>query len=336
MKKLFLNIVLLLCVKVLFAQQLPHYTQYVLNNYILNPAVSGIENYIDVKLSARDQWVGLKGAPKTMYLSVHGPIGKKDFKTTATSFNMDGENPRGKAYWETYTASQPHHGVGLVMMNDKTGNFNRVSVSASYAYHLGLTPRTNLSAGFSAGFYNISRAHDKSYYDDGINSDPAEANPDLLGIKPDMTAGVWLYSADYFAGVSIQQVIPNKNSLQENSSPGAKLLPHFFFTAGYRVYINEDLNAVPSLMVKYVNSSSQVEGNFKMQYRDVFWLGASYRHQDGFAAMTGVNISNTFNIGYAYDFTTSALKTASRGTHEIMLGFLVGNKYGDWCPRKLW
>jgi hypothetical protein len=51
------------------AQQKPHYTQYVLNQYIINPAISGIENYTDVKISARDQWVGLAGAPKTSYLT---------------------------------------------------------------------------------------------------------------------------------------------------------------------------------------------------------------------------------------------------------------------------
>ena len=56
------------------AQQKPHYTQYVLNQYIINPAISGIENYVDVKLSARDQWVGLSGAPKTAYLTIHAPL----------------------------------------------------------------------------------------------------------------------------------------------------------------------------------------------------------------------------------------------------------------------
>ena len=37
-----------------FSQQKPQYTQYVLNQYIINPAIGGIENYVDVKLSARD------------------------------------------------------------------------------------------------------------------------------------------------------------------------------------------------------------------------------------------------------------------------------------------
>jgi hypothetical protein len=31
------------------AQQRPHYTQYILNNFIVNPALAGIENYTDIK-----------------------------------------------------------------------------------------------------------------------------------------------------------------------------------------------------------------------------------------------------------------------------------------------
>src|SRR6266487_658276 len=100
-----------------FAQQRPHYTQYILNNYILNPALSGIENYTDLKISARDQWVGFNGAPRTVYLTIHGPLGKKDYKTSPTSFNIPGENPRGNSYWESYTASENHHGIGLTVLN---------------------------------------------------------------------------------------------------------------------------------------------------------------------------------------------------------------------------
>jgi len=61
-----------------WGQQRPHYTQYILNNYILNPALSGIENYVDVKFSVRDQWVGLSGAPKTTYFFLFKvPLEKK-------------------------------------------------------------------------------------------------------------------------------------------------------------------------------------------------------------------------------------------------------------------
>jgi len=321
-------------------QQRPHYTQYVLNNFILNPALAGIENYADLKVSTRDQWVGLNGAPRTSYLTLHMPIGKKDYKSSATGFSTPGENPRGARYWESYEASEPHHGIGVVVLNDRTGNINRFTANFAYAYHIGLSPRLNLSAGVAAG---VSR----------LGFDRAKATPEVAGdvalgdintilnrIRPDLNAGLWLYSSDFFIGVSAQQVIPQKFVVADDArfSQG-KLIPHLFGTAGYRFLLSDDINAIPSLMVKYVAGAPlplQYDLNAKLQYRDLLWLGGGYRIRDGYSAMLGLNVGNTFNVSYAYDFTTTQLKTASRGTHEIMIGFLLGNRYGDTCPRNIW
>jgi len=65
-------------------------------------------------------------------------------------------------------------------------------------------------------------------------------------------------------------------------------------------------------------------------------LGGSYRQFDGYAAMLGVNVANTFNVGYSYDFTKTDINTYIRGTHELVFGFLIGNRYGDTCPRNVW
>src|SRR5689334_13844249 len=147
MKKILTAVVLICGGLIATAQQRPHYTQYVINPYIINPAITGIENYTDLKLAVRDQWVGLSGAPKTTYLTIHAPIGKgDDYATSATSFDVPGQNPRGEAYWRSYTAAEPHHGVGLSVINDETGSFNFFSATMSYAYHLGLNATTNLSA----------------------------------------------------------------------------------------------------------------------------------------------------------------------------------------------
>lgn len=345
MKKRFLTLVCLCSCVIAIAQQRPQYTQYILNNYILNPALSGIENYTDVKISARDQWVGLTGAPQTAYLTIQGPIGKKDYRTNATSYDVPGENPRGKAYWESYTAAEPHHGIGLIIVNDRTGSFNRFSAAATYAYHIGINPTTNLAGGFSAGITEVSIDKSKNDFGGGDPSDPATGSAisgELNKIRPDIAAGLWLYSRDYFVGLSVQQVVPQKLEFVDDAAilEKGRLIPHTFITAGYRFLLNDDINAIPSLMFKYIQGSSthdfQVETNLKLQYQDLFWVGGSYRYQDGFAAMVGVNVANTFNVGYAYDFTETALKTVSKGTHEIVLGFLLGNKYSDKCPRCNW
>ncbi len=322
------------------AQQEPHYTQYIINQYIINPALTGIENYTDVKLSHRHQWVGLQDAPVTTYLTISKPIGKKDDRTTATSFEMPGENPRGRNYWQDYEAAKPHSGVGLKIINDRTGLLNRFAGYLSYAYHIGISAKTSLAAGFEAGVRNISLDRSKLDFGTANPVDPAVYNSgEINQLKPDFGAGLYLYSAEYFVGLSAQQIISQKVYFSDLrlKTDDSKLIPHIFATAGYRFFLNDDFSALPSVMVKFIQPLPvQFDLNMKVQYHDLLWAGASYRLKDGIAAMVGLNVSNTFNIGYSYDYTTSRLNTVSKGTHEIVLGFLLGNKYGDLCPRNVW
>lgn len=340
MKKL---LILGSCVLIAFtarAQQKPHYTQYILNQYIVNPALTGIENYTDIKLSHRHQWTGIQDAPVTSYLTIHGPIGKKDYRTTATSFEVPGENPRGKQYWQDYTSAEPHHGVGLQVINDVTGPLSNFSAYGTYAYHIGLTPRTSLSGGFGAGISRISLDAEKLDFGSTV-VDPAvyAQNGVLNKTRFDMMAGLYLYSPDYFIGLSAQQIVPSKIDFSNNAirPKEGKSVPHIFATAGYRFLVGYDFNLIPSIMVKYINPMpTQIEANVKLQYQDFLWVGAGYRYKDGFNGMLGVNISNTVNVGYAYDYTTSRLNNFSKGTHEIILGFLLNNRYDDSCPRNVW
>lgn len=339
MKKIILTGLCMLFLAATWAQQKPHYTQYILNQYIINPALTGIENYIDVKASHRHQWVGLQDAPITTYITMHGAIGKKDYRTSPTSFRVPGENPRGTAYWEDYTAAEPHHGIGLQMINDRTGPLSRFAAYATYAYHIGISARTSLAAGFGAGLTNLSLNTSKLDFI-YVPVDPAVANSGIINtIKPDFNAGLYLYSADYFVGLSAMQIIPQKIAFSDYAvkTTDGKFVPHLFATAGYRLLLNEDFNLIPSVMVKYINPlPTQIDFNAKLQYQDVAWVGASYRNGEGFAGMVGVNISNSLNIGYSYDYTTSRLNTVSKGTHEILIGFMIGNKYADWCPKNVW
>jgi type IX secretion system PorP/SprF family membrane protein len=321
------------------AQQRPHYSQYVLNNYIINPAISGIENYTDLELSIRNQWVGIPGAPTTFYLTVHGPIGKKDFKATPTSFDMKGENPRGQQYWQDYTASPPHHGVGLQVINYKTGYINRFTVMGSYAYHTPLSERASLAAGFAAGLSgtDIDRARIElaNPIDPAIGAGSTAVNR----IHPELSAGLWLYTPSYFVGLSAQQIIPVRTGLVNNGYDHSTTVPHLFATAGYRWFLNEDISSLPSVMLRYVASMPlYVHVNWKLQYRDLVWVGAGLRLHEGYTAMAGINISQTFHVSYSYDFNNAnyLLQSMQKGTHEIVLGFLINNTYGDWCPRNIW
>src|SRR5690606_14330358 len=59
-----------------FSQQDPHYTQYMYNQSILNPAYAGINEYMSTGLLYRTQWQGIEGAPKTATAFLHTPVAK--------------------------------------------------------------------------------------------------------------------------------------------------------------------------------------------------------------------------------------------------------------------
>ena len=158
-----------------FAQQPSHYSQYVFNNYILNPAAGGVGNYIDIKAGYRNQWIGFGAAPQTYLVSLHAPIANLKLEP----------KPFG---------TRNHHAVGGYVVKDQTGPISQLGAYLSYAYHIRLSYHLKVSAGVSAGF--------KQY---ALNTDELwtlEPNDnDLISMKtstPDATAGIWVYTNKYF------------------------------------------------------------------------------------------------------------------------------------------
>jgi type IX secretion system PorP/SprF family membrane protein len=201
--------------------------------------------------------------------------------------------------------------------------------------------KTSLSFGLSLGVQEVNV--DQSAVDFGQANpvDPAVAGSGYLDkLEPDVNAGLWLSNNSFFVGLSAQQIIPVPiNSSNGTTSGGVelqtgKLIPHTFLTAGYKILISNDINLLPSVMIRYVQPLPVgFDVNAKIQYQDLLWLGFSYRYNQGYAAMLGVNISSTVNLGYSYDYTTTQLNTVSSGTHEIVLGFLWGRNKSKSNPK---
>lgn len=338
MKRLFVFMMAFVACQVCSAQQRPQYTQYILNNFILNPAIAGIENYVDVKAAYRNQWQGLNGAPETSYFSVHAPIGKNFLYGTSTSVPQGGgSNPNSRSYLQNYMASEPHHGLGFTAVSDKAGPITRTDLNFNYAYHIGITEQINVSVGVGAGVSKIYLDRSQIILENPVDQAIGTGSYDRF--KPDLSAGLWLYGPRYFAGLSAQQLLKSPIGFSDDPvtyNQGRKE-PHFFVTAGYKVYLGDDFAAIPSLLVKIVSPvPASVDANLKLAYKDRFWIGGSYRKDDSFAGMAGFNIGSFMNIGYSYDFTTSGLNTVSRGSHEIVLGLFLNNRYKVTCPQKSW
>ena len=55
-------------------------------------------------------------------------------------------------------------------------------------------------------------------------------------------------------------------------------------------------------------------------------MGVAYRSEDAVSILLGFELQERFQIGYAYDFTTSNLKNYSSGSNEIVIGYQFKNK----------
>ncbi|MDQ7949750.1 MAG: type IX secretion system membrane protein PorP/SprF [Pedobacter sp.] len=320
----------------LFAQQRPQYTQYLFNNYLLNPALSGIENYVDFKAGFRKQWSGIKDAPQTTFAAAHWNLGDDYLWKNPLSMPEDSDDPMSRNYMQNYTASPSHSGVGATVILDKAGPISRLDANVTYAYHLQLTGTLNIAVGAAVGLTRIGLdVNDLSLEDP---NDPALMNTITSQIKPDIGLGTWLYGARFFAGASVQQLLPQKLAFTSDPNyKSGKEVPHFFLTTGYKVFLAEDISAVPSIMVKYVSPTPlSVDLNMKVGFKDRIWVGGSYRHNDSFSAMAGFNVSKLVNLTYSYDFTTSQLNKVSYGSHEIVLGLQLNNVYHVLSSMRMW
>ena len=304
-----------------FAQQDSQYSQYFLNNYIVNPAVAGLDDFTEVKLSARAQWVGLADAPNSAYVSATTPLDKVHTKMSKQR------------------KQQGHNAVGGSVMAQNTGPLSLYSAYGSYAYHLPIGHGFMLSGGIALGVKEFTV--DKSKLITGDDPGAAVSDATLAGsltvIKPDGTLGLFLYNQRFYAGLSSAQIFGNKLKLAGTTQDNSQLNRHYFLCSGYRFTLNYDWDFTPSVMVKYVeNAPVQVDINGKFKYQNLFWVGGSYRKLDSFSAFAGVIINNMFEIGYCYDLTTSALRKYSYGSHEILLGLRIPTSGRVICPSSFW
>lgn len=271
-----------------FAQQLPHFTQYFLNPYVINPAATGVAGAWVGQINGRYQWVGIKDAPRTFNLSLNGPLNNKKI------------------------------GLGAQLFTDIVGPTRRTGISGSYAYQLKLTDDINLGMGMSLGLLD--------YVIDG--SKVSLENPDDIAIsnglqrslEPDAGIGFHLYSDEFYVGVSAPQIIGKKVKFFDDYNGDASLDRHYFFYGGYKYKVNEEIMIEPAALVKMVPPAPvQFEASVRGVYKNMVWAGAAYRMDAAVMFMLGYTFQDNLSFGYSYDMPTSKIGTHTSGTHELLL-----------------
>ncbi len=272
------------------AQQLPIYSQYLLNDYAYNTAVAGSKNYFDVKSNHRYQWVGIDDAPRTYTLTLNGPL----------------KNNR--------------MGLGGFLYTDHVGPTRRTGFQFSYAYHFKLSKKIKLSLSVSAGLVEWKLDAHKITLADA--NDQVLTNNVMRTIVPDAKFGFLLYEDKWFFGAAFPNLIQSNLSFPNTTNTGLnKLEDHYYVHGGYLFNISDDIDIEPSLLIKYGPPAPiQFDIMTRIIWKDQIWFGAAYRTMDAASAMIGYLFKQNLLIGYSYDFSTSNIRHYSAGSHELMIG----------------
>jgi type IX secretion system PorP/SprF family membrane protein len=282
----------------LFAQTEPMYSQYMYNMLGVNPAYAGNREALSLNFFQRNQWVGIKGAPKT------------------TSISMDQSIKDGKLGW------------GIQVYDDRLGVEAASGLNGMLSTRIQVSEKGILSGGLSFGMMNY-----RINLND-VNNRNNPNDPSFISIdnpskwNPSLGMGIYYNTDRFYAGLATPSILKARLASYENmiTSIQTSNAFHLFANAGYVFDINEDVKLKPSTMIKMVSGAPiETDINLNVWLKDLLGFGASYRTGDAFVGMVELQATSNLRFGYAYDMPFNPLKYFTKGSHELMLRYEVGN-----------
>ena len=328
MKRLVYILLFVVSGQISFAQQLPIYSQYLYNKFLINPAHAGSDGYTSFNLTAREQWVGYSGAPRTYSFSWQKRLLKRTYKLKGTVSNRTGYRPRtdGKV------------GLGAYVFSDKNGLVKRTGFQVAYSYHFWLSDWTQLSMGLAfTGYHFIINASEINFDDP---NEPWLNNNLRRGIfVPDADCGIYLLNPRFDIGFSALQLFGAKGKFGDDAYRNFSMARHYYLFGSYTFIPRPKTELEPSILLK-MSEELRPQADIGLTYihDQTFWVGLAYRTGGSLIANLRfkINPSHVMKtplfIGYAFDFTLTKIQNATYGTHELTIAL----KFGDSARKYRW
>ena len=301
-----------------YGQQLPVYSQYMMNKFLINPAVAGSEGYSAFNLTSRKQWLGIKDAPLTFAASAQTRLPKGKSR---------GGRKQGRSYGNSSRISRV--GLGGYIFNDRHGLVSRSGLQLTYAYHIPFD-KSQLSFGLSGTFwqFRLDRASARLFNPD----DELFNSMDNALYIPDANLGIYYSDERFFAGLSAAQLFQSTFKFGGKGYDEYKLHRHFYLMGGYNFMVSDKIAVEPTMLFKTTNQwNIQMDLTANVYFIENYWAGLSYRTPATLVLMGGVRVDR-FYFGYAFDFSFNSIMYHSYGSHEI----LIAMKLGDSSRRFKW
>lgn len=325
LKSIFAGIILMFVFTAGFSQQVPMYSQYIMNGFLINPSFAGRDGYTSVNLTIREQWVGMEGSPSTYAASFQTRLLQNSYISKSTSVRKKLVKPTkgGKV------------GLGGYIFNDNNGIMRRTGFQGTYAYHITMG-RTqgypnDLAFGLAMTGYQYFVNTEGLIYEP---NDPLINSYDRSVFVTDFNFGASFTTTKYYAGFAMTNLLRGNLIFGDTSRVKRNELGHFFLTGGIKFPVSTDWVIEPSGFIKSSDmlfKSIQMDITGRVYYKEDYWAGISYRTGDAIIPMLGLKYDK-FYFAYAFDITLTDIRSSTYGTHEISMAV----KFGSNARRFRW
>ena len=268
-----------------------------MNQKVFNPAAMDDNGRINLKMMARQQWIGFPDAPAVQFLSA-----------------------------DMFMDEQPM-GLKLSFLNQTAGKEITQQLSLAYVYQVRLSNEIELRFGLGAGFYQRKILFSELIFEEG--NEPL-IKPDESVFKPDFSFGAELYWNAFTFGVAANHITTPNRKATIFKIP---LHNHLYLT--HQLTLNEQSRLLTEISWHQQGSINRMQLGAVIE-AGILEAGLAYRHLDALIIRAGISLSESIKLRYAYDLGISKIANYNSGTHEISLQFGFPKKSGTYLsPRFL-
>lgn len=273
---------------IVFSQDYIPYSQHINLQGLINPAYNGSRESYSALAVNRTQW---EGAATTYAFNVHAPLPVEGL------------------------------GAGLIFVQDEYGLYSNIKAAAAISFRLSISDNLTLATGMQFG---LARQQT------GV-PDVADPSDNLIGEfgqtvnRLSTGFGFYLYSSDYFIGLSMPEILPQGVETQGSDFGAAPLMLY----GGYLFDVGSNVKLKPTAFFEATTVSPIItEIGVYAYFADVISFGVATRAYP-FSSMvfsTELQLFPDFYVGYSYDMYFGSEGGMNKGAHEISLRYDISTR----------
>ncbi|MCO5231292.1 MAG: PorP/SprF family type IX secretion system membrane protein [Chitinophagales bacterium] len=279
-----------------------HISQW--HTQMIQPALSGQSEGLRTFATYRYQWVGLDGAPMSIF--------------AGADMKLPIKNSSG----------------GIFVAHDRLGASSYTSANISYAYSIPLKDNI-LSIGANIGMVGsildgskLTTPSDKLPIEDPSLSGRKES-----GFRANIALGAAYIHSMFYAHAFIDNLGDFKTKINGlNTDLRISNGRYFGIGLGSSIPINEKFSIDPKILFKSDLVNYQLDISLSSTFDKRYSLGIGTRgyNNNSFESLfliTKVNIVDNIAIMYSFDIVLNELKTVNSGSHEVSFQYIIPKRY---------